>query len=239
MNRGVSFDESEGETGTGRAAFPPPRGAPPLRWSEVEDFFREHGCVIVGDPELARYREAWGALDEAGLAGAAEFAPLGLDRSMPRLRALCLLAMYLGIYQAAGEESALGGYFPGHPPRDRYFESLGLDIWELWELARTTGMIETDAEVYWEAEEEDDDVDDGMLYEFAADHVPGETGPIFKALAAHFGGATALFVSLWRSRTPPDEHEPAEDILGPGRPGDGKREVRAYVEEGMRGWRFF
>lgn len=149
MNRGGFFDESESEGETGRAAFPPP-----LRWSEVEDFFREHGCVIVGDPELAWYREAWGALEEAGLAGAAEFAPLGLDRTMPRLRALCLPAMYLGIYQAAGEESALGGYFPGHPPRDRYFESLGLDIWELWELARTTGMIETDAEVYWEEEED-------------------------------------------------------------------------------------
>lgn len=235
MNREVFLDESESETGPGGAAFLPLRGAPPLRWSEVEDFFREHGCMIVGDPELAWYREAWGALEEAGLAGAVEFAPLGLDRTMPRLRALCLLAMYLGIYQAAGEESALGGYFPGHPPCFRYLDSLKLDIWELRELARTTGMIETDADSDWE----DGDVDDGMLYEIVAELVGGETGPIFEALAAHFGGAAALFVSLWRSRTPPDEHEPAEDILAPGRPGDGKREVRAYVEEGMTGWRFF
>ena len=46
----------------------------------------------------------------------------------------------------------------------------------------------------------------------------------------------SLLVSLWNSRKPSDEDEPLDDILNSVRPGDGKLEVWAYVEEGMTGW---
>ena len=211
----------------------PPSGTEPLRWSEVEGFFREHGCVIVDAPELGWYRESWGALEKAGLTGAAESEEFGLDRTVPRLRVLCLLAMYLGIYQAAGEYSELGGYFSEHKPCSWYLDSLNVDIEGLWDSARRTGALETDAESYWE----DEDADDEPLYELAMELVSVETNAIFSALVDHYGGKTELFVSLWRSRSASDEEEPVEDIVNSVHPGDGKLEVWAYVEEGMTGWR--
>ena len=205
----------------------------PLRWSEVEGFFQEHGCVIVDAPELRWYRESWGALEKAGLTGAAESEAFGLDRTAPRLRAVCLLAMYLGIYQAAGEYSELGGYFSEHIPCSWYLDSLNVDIEDLWDAARRMGALETDAESY----REDEDADDELLYELAMELVGVETDAIFSTLVDHYGGKTELFVSLWRSRSAPDEDEPVEDIVDTVHPGDGKLEVWAYVDEGMTGWR--
>ena len=212
-----------------------PDDAERLPWSEVEGFFREHGCVIVDAPELRWYRESWGALEKAGLTSAVEFREFGLDRTVPRLRAVCLLAMYLGMYQAAGESSELGGYFSDHPGCSWYLDSLNVDVEDVRELARMAGALETGAESYWA----DEDVDEEAIYELAAESVAEETGPIFAALVDHHGGTTELFVSLWRSRSTSDEVAPAEDIADSVRLGDGKPEVRAYVEQGMSGWRWF
>ena len=172
------------------------------------------------------------ALEKAGLTSAAEFGEFGLDGTVPRLRALCLLAMYLGIYQAAGEDSEMGGDFSDHRPCSWYLDSLNVDIEDIWELVRQAAMLETEAESYWE----DEDVDDESLCELAAELVGNETDAIFVALVDHHGGRTELFVSLWNSRKPSDEDEPLDDILNSVRPGDGKLEVWAYVEEGMTGW---
>ena len=65
---------------------------------------------------------------KAGLASAAEFGEFGLDGTVPRLRALCLLAMYPGICQAAGEDSEMGGDFSDHRPCSWYLDSLNVDI---------------------------------------------------------------------------------------------------------------
>ena len=204
-----------------------------LEWDDVRNFFQEHGCVIVDAPELGWYRESWGALEKAGLTGAAEFGEFGLDGMVTRLRAVCLLAMYLGIYQAAGEYSELGGYFSDHPGCSVYLHSLGVKDEDLWDLARLKGVLDTEAESYWD----DEDVDDELLYELAADLAVDETGAIFAALVEHYGGKTGLFVSLWRSRSASDEVEPVEDIVDSVRFGNGKLEVWAYVDEGMTGWR--
>ena len=204
----------------------------PLPWSEVEGFFREHACVMVGEPELRWYRESWSAMEKAGLTRAVEYREFGVDRTVLGLRAVCLLAMYLGMYQAAGECSELGGYFSDHPPCSWYLDSLNVDIEDLWELTRMVGVLETKAESYWE----DEDVDEEMLYELAAELTVNETDTIFAALVDHHGDKTGLFVFLWKSRKPSGEDEPVEDIVDIVRPGDGKLEVRAYVEEGMAGW---
>lgn len=205
----------------------------PLPWSQVAGFFREHGCVVVGHPELRWYRESWGAMEKAGLTGAVEFKEFGLDRTVARLRALCLLAMYLGMYQAAGEYSELGGFFSDHLPCSWYLDSLNVDVEDIRNLASHSGVLETEAE----SDEEDEDAADELLYELAAELVGDETGAIFAALVDRYGGKTGLFVSLWRSRSPLDEDEPMEEIVNTVDFGDGKLEVWAYVEEGMTGWR--
>lgn len=204
-----------------------------LQWSQVEPFFREHGCVVAGGPELGWYRESWGALEKANLTGGIEFAEFGLDRTVPRLRALCLVAMYLGIYRAAGEDSDLGGYFSEHAPCAEYLDSLDVGVDDLWEFVRLACNLETGAESC----EEDEDVEDELLYELAVELVEGETDAIFAALVDHYRGKVGLFAALWNSRTPREESEPAEKILDSARPGDGRREVMAYVENGMTGWR--
>ncbi len=140
--------------------------------------------------------------------------------------------MYLGIYQAAGKFSELGGYFSEHAPFSWYLNSLNVDTKDLWEVARRMGTLKTDAESY----PEDEDTDDESLYELAMELVEGETNAIFTTLVDHYGGKTELFVSLWRSRSTSDEIEPLDDIVNTVRFGDGKLEVHAYVEEGMTGW---
>lgn len=123
---------------------------------------------------------------------------MGLDRMMPRLRAVCLLAMYLGIYRAAGEDSELGGYFSQHAPCSRYLDSLGMDVRELREFAGPTGIVATDAETGWE----DEDFEMGLLYELASELVGEETRGIFGALVDRYGGKPGLFAALWNSRRP-------------------------------------
>ena len=211
-----------------------PLGTQPLQWSQVEGFFREHGCVVDDAPELGWYREAWSALEKAGLTDSAGSGKFELDRTAPKLRAVCLLAMYLGIYQAAGEDSELGGYFSEHEPCSWYLNSLKVDIEEIWTFARQAGMLETEAESYCE----DEDVDDELLYELAAELIVSETPAILAALVEHYGGKIGLFISLWRSRNASDEGEPLDDIVNTFSLDDGKLKVWAYVAGGMTGWKW-
>ena len=75
--------------------------------------------------------------------------------------------------------------------------------------------------------------------DFAVELVEGEADAIFAVLIDHYGDKAELFAALWSSRGPASESEPAETILGSASPGDGKREVLSYVENGMVGWRLF
>ena len=64
-----------------------------IEWFEIRDFFSEHGRVWMDQPEMRWYEESWGALMRAGLAD---------DNTdddgevLVKLRAICLLKMYLG-----------------------------------------------------------------------------------------------------------------------------------------------
>ena len=206
----------------------------PLAWDQVRPFFEEHGCVLVGRPEIRWYREAWEALDKAGLTSTTEYQQFELAQTTLRLRAICLLAMYLGMYQAAGPHSELGGHFDDHQDISWYLDSLDVQMEDVWKLACASGFLEPDATTYWD----DEETDDGQLGEIAMDLARDESRPIFDALVEHHDGNIALFVSLWNSRVPPEYAEPVESVVDSGHFGDGKPEVWAYVEERMQGWRW-
>ena len=218
--------------GTEKAVSVPSLDTNLLQWSQVEDFFREHGCVVVDAPELRWYRESWGAMEKAGLNDTVELEKLELDRMVLRLRAVCLLSMYLGIYQAAGEFSELGGFFSDHPGCFCYLHSLNMDIEDIWTLVRRAGLLETEEEGYREG----NDTGDELLEELTMELVSNETDAIFEALVDHYGSKIQLFVSIWRSRTVSGEDESLEEIVNTFRFGDGKLEVWRYVEEGMKSW---
>ena len=79
--------------------------------------------MVFGAPELRRYREAWGALGAANLLSTTSFRCDRYARVTLRLRAVGLLAMYLGMYQAA-HDSELDGYFSEHVPLSWYLGNL-------------------------------------------------------------------------------------------------------------------
>ena len=137
----------------------------PLAWDQVRPFFEEHGCVLVGRPEIRWYREAWEALDKAGLTSTTEYQQFELAQTTLRLRAICLLAMYLGMYQAAGPHSELGGHFDDHQDISWYLDSLDVQMEDVWKLACASGFLEPDATTYWD----DEETDDGQLGEIAMD----------------------------------------------------------------------
>ena len=205
---------------------------PTLGWDQVRQFFEDHGCVVTGHPESRWYRESWDALDKAGLTSTTEFQEFELAQTVLKLRALCLLAMYLGVYQAAGPYSELGGYFSEHPDVTWYLDSLDVQMKDIWDLARMSRMLETGASSYCVDEEADDE----QLREIAMDLVSKENTAIFNALVEHYGGDLELFMSLWNARLSPDDAEPFETMVDSMRPQAGQTEVWAYVEERMEGW---
>ena len=203
-----------------------------LGWDRVRQFFENHGCVVAGHPEIRWYRESWEALDTAGLASTTEFQQFELAQTVLKLRALCLLVMYLGMYQAAGTYSELGGYFSEHLDVFWYLDSLDVQRKDIWELAHASGMLQTEASSYCEDEETDEE----QLRLIAMDFVSDENAAIFESLVEHYGGGVELFVSLWNSRMSPDNVEPFEAVVDSMRPQDGKVQVWTYVEERMVGW---
>ena len=203
-----------------------------LSWDQVRQFFKEHGCVVVGHPEFRWYQESWEALGNAGLTSATEFEEFELAQTVIRLRAICLLAMYLGMYQAAGSFSELGGYFEDHPGVSWYLDSLDVQLEDIWDLAQTSGVIETDASSYCEDEETDEE----LLCEIAVDLASEENGVVFDALVEHYGGNEKLFASLWNSRVPPGDAEPFEAVVNSVQSLGAKLNVLGYVEGRMEGW---
>lgn len=203
-----------------------------LGWEQVKQFFEDHGCVVTGHPESRWYRESWEALDKAGLTSTTRYQACELAQTVLKLRALCLLAMYLGLYQAAGPNSELAGYFSEHPDVSSYLDSLEVETKDIRELARTSGMIELSPSSY----REDEETDDGQLREIAMDFVREENKAIFDALVEHYGGVLELFVSLWNSRMSPDEAESLLSVVNTLEPIGSKLAIWSYVEEGMTDW---
>ena len=161
-----------------------------LEWSQVKELFEESGCVVYGNPEIRWYQESWGALKRAGLANTTGFKELDLAQTVLRLRALCLMAMYLGIYQVA-EDSELGGYFSEHDYFSSYLTTLNVEMVHVWELARRQEMLETDYQSYWE----DETVDDEYLNDIAMVFVRDENNAIYGALEEHYGWGKWSYLS--------------------------------------------
>ena len=206
-----------------------PSGYPtePLAWADVSGFFRDHGCVVSGMPELRWYREAWDALGAAGLQTKTVYRCSTYGQVALRLRAITLMAIYLGIYQFAAD-SELDGYFSEHAPLSWYLDGLGVDWDALSKMAKE-----------WLAEPiEADDDDDAWLYEAVVEMVREENDAVFQALEQHFGGEIGLFVALWNSRREAQHSESVEEAVNAVSPGDGKVEVWSYVQGGMRDWWF-
>ncbi len=68
-----------------------------IEWFEIRDFFSEHGCVWMDQPEMRWYEESWGALRRAGLA---DEDTDDHGEVLVKLRAICLLKMYLVFVRA-------------------------------------------------------------------------------------------------------------------------------------------
>ena len=225
-----------------------------LKWECVEHFFREYGCLMIGNPELRWYQESWGALMRAGLTVCTRFEDPIHGYEILKLRAVCLLVMYLGMYQQEPLGPMLGGSFSGHPWMSDYLWSLKVDDQALWEIACVEGFApdsfdsgspprDTDDEV-----DEDEDEKSEVVREMVLALIEEENEPIHQALKAHYGGTPELFVSLWNSRLPLHEVDPTEDVINAApahaelddillSPELGeKASVYDYVETGMRGW---
>ena len=140
--------------------------------------------------------------------------------------------MYLGMYQAAGDYSQLGGYFSDHSSFSWYLHSLDVEMDAIWKLALCQGYRETEHSSY----REDETVDDEFLSCIAMEMAKDENRALFLALNEHYDGTLGLFLSMWNLRGLLEEVEPVENVVDSVSPGDGKLEVWNYVEEGMESW---
>lgn len=142
------------------------------------------------------------------------------------------MAMYLGVYQAAGEFSNLGGYVSELEPISWCLQLLNVDMDDIWHLAHQQGFLDTGRLSYWE----DKDTDLEQLYEVAVDLVVSERDVIYEALVEYYGGSEELFVSWWNSRLPLNEGSSWQGIFASAVPGDGALEAWQYVQSGMKGF---
>ena len=201
-----------------------------LRWTDARGFFEEHGCVISGKPEIEWYNVAWVALEKAELTCSGKLGSFQVNLATVKLRALCLMAMYLGVYRAAGEFSNLGEYVSELRPISWYLQLLNVDMDDIWNLAHQQGGLNTGRLSCWE----DEDTDLEQLYEVAVDLVVNERDVIYEALVEHYGGSKGLFVSWWNSRLPVNEGGSWQSIFASAVAGDGTLEAWHYVRNGMR-----
>lgn len=209
---------------------------------------------MMNHPELRWYQESWGALMRSGLASWTRFEDYEHAQTLLRLRAICLLAMYLGIYQQVPNSAPeLGGYFFGHPSIWDHLEALRVDHESLWEVARLDGYVPDEESGNVEEHDDEEVVEEDEKAEIFRDVVPElireENDAIFKALEAHYGGTSGLFSSLWNSRLPLHRVDPHEDVVNARIPPNAgldylftlpelgeKVEVYEYVDGGMRNW---
>ena len=99
-------------------------GAAQVEWPDIRAFFAVYGCPTLSGTELQWFERSWGALREAGLTRANVAADGACGQAGVKLRAVCLLAMYLGMYQQGGP---LEGYFDDHLGLSVYLGELGVE----------------------------------------------------------------------------------------------------------------
>ena len=81
----------------------------PVPWDDIRHFFEMCGCVMVGGPEMRWYQESWAAVVRARSSN------IDSHEFISKLQAICLLKMYLGIYQQ-DRFSEMGCYFEDDEP---------------------------------------------------------------------------------------------------------------------------
>ena len=245
-----------------------------LDWYDVKGFFRSHGCPTSGGTEMRWYEESWGTIMRSGLASTSRFEKDEHGEIIIKLRAVCLLTMYLGMYQQGGH---MEGYFDDHPwGLSGYLEELGIDKKKILELLninkkkvvevedvlvpRLADVRDIVGEDYLDNLDDlldDLDLDDPdsvdwerladlveweMIEEAVLKLVRDENSSIYNVLENHYGGKNLLFVSIWNSRLPFHESEPAIDVLNDVS-SDFSDEITgqklmmwSYVEDGMCHW---
>lgn len=149
-------------------------------WLEVKELFTEHGCPVLDKPEIKWYQESWCALKHAHLLSADEFEDEELNEVVVKLRAVCLLVMYLGIYQVAGH-TMLGGFFDAHV-LSWYLSSLEIETTVLRQIGLHGGVIEASTQ----AGIDDTYADVALLEEVASVFVEEQNTSIYVALKEHY-----------------------------------------------------
>ena len=213
-----------------------------LKWSEIGKFYREYGCPTEFKPVMGWYEESWGALMRAGLASTSRFEKNEYGEVITKLRAICLLAMYLGMYQQGGP---MEGYFRDHIGLSVYMEELEIDKKAILEVLNIDRKVVSETEDFSALELTDlrdvvgkdhlDGLDDliydlddpdnvnmdevvglidwEMIEEPVSDLIRDENDLIYNTLENHYGGKNQLFVSIWNSRFSLHEREPYMEIL--------------------------
>lgn len=237
----------------------------PVLWGAfLEGFFGEYGCVVAGGPERRWYQESWGVvmrLERTNLAPSRYD-----DRETPsKLQAICLLHMYLGIYQQGSGE--LDGYSDGPSHLSWIVDALRIGRPDLLRALYAAGLVgagdvralllecDPDHSIYlrdaelWLAEEMEgvlrqehviNVLQDALTERFGWDVIEElirvDNDLIYHAICEHYGGATGLFASIWNSRLELEYTESVDATVNSNM-GEGKLTVWPYVEGGMRDWR--
>ena len=217
-------------------------GAAEVEWHEVKGFYGYHGCPTVSGSEMQWFERSWGALSEAGLTRIRRVPDEECGRVVVKLRAVGLLAMYLGMYQQGGP---LEGYFDDHLGLSVYLEELGVEKRDVLGMLHVGGrpvaevdevstlamsdmldIVGPDHADFLQNSAEDLELQDHasleewsecveweMIEEPVLEIIQSENSAIFGALEKHYDGQEGLFVSVWNSRLPADEAESRDDIL--------------------------
>lgn len=219
---------------------------------------------MAGEPELRWYQESWGVITRC------EFTNLNPmrygDRDTPsKLQAICLLHMYLGIYQQGSGE--LDGYSGGPYLLSEFVDVLQIKSADLLRAIYAAELMSVDdvRAVVLEREEEESPhrlgfslrsleeidealsqghFDDGLAESLAEMYgwniveelIRVDNRLIYDAMSEHYGGTAGLFASIWNSRRHLDEVESVYDTVNSDI-GEGKLTMWTYVEGGMTDWR--
>ena len=184
------------------------------KYRKSQDFFSEYGCVWTDHPEMRWYEESWGALMRAELANYRTDA----CEVLVKLRALCLLKMYLGFCACFDEDS--------EPSLAEMLVSLEISPIA---LANLIGEEKFHKVSFY-------DIPDKLESE-TYNMIKNENSPIYQCLKDHYGEESLLFVALWNSRVPLYAVESAQSILNEDVEFIGEKPMALnYFTGGMSDW---
>ena len=234
----------------------------PVAWSSLRGFFEEYGCALIGDTVLRWYQESWGAVARWGIT------KLSCSRyedyeTPSRLQALCLLHMYLGMYQQqmSGElaEDFDGLYSlglmvdelhinRGDLLRALYAEELiGMDDvrsvlleWEEHDLVREIAAEDWPWDkIQKKGEQFLDDMADSLMEMFGwgavEELIKVDNSLLYDAISEHYGGDVDMFAAIWNSRRELDQVESVDDVVNSNVSGE-KLAAWEYARSGMTDW---